>query len=365
MKVRDAVATLQRMAPLEYAQPWDNVGLLVGDPDQPVMSALLTIDYTTAVASEGRARGCDFIVSYHPPIFQPLKRILPGEIAFEAIRSGLSIYSPHTALDAAEGGTNDVLADALGLTGAVPLRAADTGEEYKLVVFVPEAHADAVSAALFEATSGQFGRPTFPSFRVKGTSTFFREEEERAAGDQNGRVVSGSELRIEMTLPAHGVLRATAALRRSHPHSNPSFDLVRLATRKSSIGTGRIGALDAVSLPALLERIKRNLSLASVLVAAPDGDTAGRTFQRGAVCAGACADHLRDAAAQGAEVYLTGELRHHDAVWAIEHGMTVLCVLHSNSERATLTRLRDVLLGSWKGVDVHLSTADRDPFAVR
>ena len=365
MKVRDAVATLEGIAPLGHAQPWDNVGLLVGDPDRSISRALLTIDYTAAVASEARTRACDFVVAYHPPIFQPLKRILASEIVFDAIRDGVSLYSPHTALDVAEGGTNDVLAEALGLEGAVPLRGVEAGEQFKLIVFVPEESADAVSSALFDAGAGRIGRYSRCSFRSKGSGTFFGEEGTKPAVGQSGRLESVDELRIEMVLPARSVSRAVAALEQSHPYEEPAFDLVRLAARPAAVGTGRIGALGEVSAADLLTRIKKNLGLSHVLVAAPDGASAGRTFRRGAVCAGACGDHLRDAVAQGAEVYLTGELRHHDALWAVEHGMTVFCVLHSNSERATLTRLRDKLVTAWTGVDVHLASTDRDPFAVR
>jgi dinuclear metal center YbgI/SA1388 family protein len=364
MKVRDAVATMERIAPLGYAQSWDNVGLLVGDPDQTVSRVLLTIDYTTAVASEARTRGCDFVVSYHPPIFQPLKRIASGNVIFDAVRAGISIYSPHTAIDAAEGGTNDVLADALGLEGAVPLRAADAAEEYKLVVFVPEASADSVSDALFEAGAGRIGQYARCSFRARGTGTFLGEEGTNPAVGQRGRFETVDELRVETVLPARSVSRAIAALRRAHPYEEPAFDLVRLAAKPLSIGTGRIGSLAAVSSADLLARVKQKLGLSHVLVAEPERP-AGSVFARGAVCAGACGDHLREAAAQEAQVYLTGELRHHDALWAVEHGMTVFCVLHSNSERATLTRLRDKLLAAWSGVEVHLSSVDRDPFVVR
>jgi dinuclear metal center YbgI/SA1388 family protein len=364
MKVRDAVATLEEIAPLGHAQSWDNVGLLVGDPDQIVSRALLTIDYTTAVAREARARGCDFVVSYHPPIFQPLKRVAAGDVIFDAVRAGISIYSPHTAIDAARGGTNDVLADALGLEGGVPLRAAEAAEEYKLVVFVPEANADDVSAALFEAGAGRIGQYARCSFRGRGTGTFLGDEGTNPAVGQSGRFETVEELRIETVLPARCVAPAIAALKRSHPYEEPAFDLVRLAPKPLSIGTGRFGALPNVALADLLTRIKQKLGLAHVLVAAPE-KAESAVFRQGAVCAGACGDHLRDAARRGADVYLTGELRHHDALWAVEQGMTVFCVLHSNSERATLARLKDKLRAAWSGIEVLLSSADRDPFAVQ
>src|SRR5256885_11015990 len=106
--LRSLLEILEEIAPTRYAEPWDNVGLLVGDPDQKITKAILTIDYTPAVAEEARSQNCDCIISYHPPIFDPLKRILSTSLIYDAIRRGVAIYSPHTALDVAEGGTNDM-----------------------------------------------------------------------------------------------------------------------------------------------------------------------------------------------------------------------------------------------------------------
>ncbi len=75
-------------------------------------------------------------------------------------------------------------------------------------------------------------------------------------------------------------------------------------------------------------------------------------------------DLLDLAASRGAEFYLTGELKHHDALRAARLGMTVVCVLHSNSERAALARLKDRLVGKLPGMEVSLSEVDRDPFVV-
>jgi putative NIF3 family GTP cyclohydrolase 1 type 2 len=82
-----------------------------------------------------------------------VKRLVAGHLVFDAIRRGVAIYSPHTALDVADGGTNDVLADAIGLGNRAPLRltAETKANQYKLVTFVPEKTSTAVSQALFEA----------------------------------------------------------------------------------------------------------------------------------------------------------------------------------------------------------------------
>jgi len=129
MLLRDLLPTLELLAPLRFAEPWDNVGLLAGDPEEPVTKALLTIDLTMPVLDEARQHGCQLIIAYHPPIFDGLKRIEARSPVGLALRHGIALYSPHTALDAAPGGTNDVLADAAGLvarTAIKPVKQADS-----------------------------------------------------------------------------------------------------------------------------------------------------------------------------------------------------------------------------------------------
>ena len=141
---------------------------------------LLTIDYSVAVAEEGRANNCDLVIAYHPPIFHPLKRVLAGNPVFDAIRRGVAIYSPHTALDVAEGGTNDMLADVLGLTDRKPLKSNETkAAQYKLVVFVPIEAADKVSRALFDAGAGKIGNYSSCSFRWRRERGHFSGRRDR------------------------------------------------------------------------------------------------------------------------------------------------------------------------------------------
>src|SRR5450432_3249939 len=177
IKLSEIISALEEIAPTRHAETWDNVGLLVGDPSQNISKAMLTIDYTPAVAQEVRTKKCDFVVAYHPPIFAGLKRITSDNLIFDAIKNGVAIYSPHTALDAAPGGTNDVLCDILGMTERQPLRIAETkATQYKLVTFVPEKDLEKVSRALFDAGAGRIGNYSSCSFLINGTGTFFGEE---------------------------------------------------------------------------------------------------------------------------------------------------------------------------------------------
>jgi dinuclear metal center YbgI/SA1388 family protein len=361
MLVRDLVAVMEELAPTRFAEAWDNVGLLVGDPARAVTRVLLAIDYTADVAEEARREKCDAVVAYHPPIFDGLKKVTAGSAVYDAIRDGLAIYSPHTALDVAAGGTNDVLADALGMTDRAPLRPAPARDtQYKLVVFVPEANLEEVSRALFDAGAGRIGNYSACSFRARGKGTFYGEAGANPAVGEAGRLEQVDEVRLETVLPIARVEPVLRALRAAHPYEEPAFDLVRLAAPPEGVGMGRVGSIPPTERGELLVRIKRALGLSHLLVAGP---TTGEVTQA-AACAGACRDLLNDALARRVGLYLTGEMRHHDALRAARAGTTVVCTLHSNSERATLARLAARLEAKLAGVAVRVSTADRDPFAL-
>ncbi|MBQ2613764.1 MAG: Nif3-like dinuclear metal center hexameric protein [Clostridia bacterium] len=122
LKVRDIIKELERLAPPSLAEPWDNVGLMVGDPEQRVTTVFVCLDVTSENVREAIDCGADLILSHHPLIFSPLKRVveqdITGKIVRDLIRNEISVYSAHTNLDHADGGMNDILAKRLGL-GAV------------------------------------------------------------------------------------------------------------------------------------------------------------------------------------------------------------------------------------------------------
>lgn len=362
MRVKDVVRVMEEWAPTSAAEPWDNVGLLVGNPEAEAKRVLLTIDFTRAVASEAFAASTSLVIAYHPPIFDGLKRLGPSSDIFRAIEQRVAIYSPHTALDVADGGTNDVLADVVGLATRGPLRpAAAKDAEYKLVTFVPEEQLEKVSDALFQAGAGKIGRYSSCSFRTAGSGTFFGEEGATPTVGEAGKLVKAPEVRVETVVPIESVAAVVRALRAAHPYEEPAFDLVRLAAVPTGAGMGRVGELPAATPRAeIVERVKRALGLDAVLVAGPIDGVAKRV----AVGAGACGDLYKDALRARADVYLTGEMRHHDALAAAARGMLVIAALHSNSERLTLARVQERLVSKLGGeVEVTLSAADRDPFA--
>lgn len=117
MELSEIVAALESLAPVGLAADWDNVGLLL-EGDRPVRRILCTVDFTEAVLDEALAGGADLVVSYHPPIFRGLKRLIALDpiqrTLLRAARAGLHVYSPHTALDAVPGGMTDWLLEPFG-----------------------------------------------------------------------------------------------------------------------------------------------------------------------------------------------------------------------------------------------------------
>ena len=112
--VRQVYEAMQAIAPLELAESWDNPGLLV-DCGGAVHRVLTALDITPEVVEEAAAKQCEMIVSHHPVIFDPLKRLGPQDVSFQLVQVGISAVCMHTNLDAAEGGVNEVLAGIFGM----------------------------------------------------------------------------------------------------------------------------------------------------------------------------------------------------------------------------------------------------------
>ncbi len=360
--VADLAGAMEDVAPPRWAADWDNVGLLVGDPGAPLSRVLLTIDCTREVVAEASRRLCEAVVSYHPPIFGARKRFVAPSAAFDAARSGIAVYSPHTALDAAPGGTNDVLADRLGVGERSPLRPAREGHapgNIKLVTFVPAANVAAVSEALFGAGAGRIGKYTSCSFRAPGTGTFLGGDGTNPVVGKAGTLEEAPELRLETVVSPVHLPAVVRALRASHPYEEPAFDLVPLVPEPAGVGFGRVGAVAETTVGVLAERLKTELGCPRLLSVGP----LERKVRRVALCVGSGGDLLADAIASGADLYVTGELRHHDALHAASSGIAVLCTLHSTSERPALETLAKALSKRLPGVEVLRSEADREPLS--
>jgi dinuclear metal center YbgI/SA1388 family protein len=365
MKVSDIAKHIEQIAPARLAQDWDNTGLLVGDANQRVRNILLTIDITEAVIAEAERRKADMIISYHPVIWDGLKQVTvggTGDIVYKLVRSGISVYSIHTSLDVIAGGVNDGLAEMVGIIDTKPIGdyVEDTSRDnYKLVLFVPVAAADKVANAVFSAGGGWIGNYSHCGFKAAGRGSFLPREDAHPAIGKRGRLETVEEMRFECIVPAMKLDAVLAAMKKAHPYEEPAFDVLKLFNPQDKLGLGRIGRLaKATPMKQIIARIKRQTGANAIGIVGREN----RIVKTAAVCAGSCGRIINSVIAKKADLYVTGELKHHQALAAQEANLTCLCLCHSVSERFILKKLAKQLQKQLKGVKITVSKKDADPF---
>ncbi len=365
MKVEQIAAEVEKIAPLKLAQDWDNVGLLIGNPRGNVKNILLTIDITMEVLAEAKRLKTDLILSYHPVIWSGLKKITTrGETAviYDIIRSGMSVFSIHTALDTVAGGINDCLAEMVGIKDAVPIGdyvANPAGDNYKLIVFVPAGAVNKVSNAVFAAGAGAIGNYSKCSFQTPGQGSFLPLKGAKPAVGKKGKVEKVGEIRVETIVPAEKIEAVLGAMRKSHPYETPAFDVVKLYDFETKLGLGKVGQLSRpTSLAEIIKKIKKTTGAKVIGMVGKEK----RIVTRAAVCAGSCGRIINSVIAAKCDLYLTGELKHHQALAAQEANLTCLCLSHTVSERFMLKKLAKQLKKQIKDVKISVSKKDSDPF---
>ena len=365
MKLEQIRQAVEEIAPLKLAQDWDNVGFLVGDAGRDIRRILVTIDTTQSVVDEAKRFKADLILAYHPAIWDGLKKVTadgPTAPIYDLICAGIGVFSIHTALDAAAGGVNDGLADILPLVHAQPIGdyvEDPAGPQYKLVTFVPDAAVNAVAEALYAAGAGAIGHYSHCGFMAAGVGTFLPLEGAKPAIGQKGRLERVDEIRLETVVPAGKVAAVIAALRKSHPYEMPAFDVFRHCDAENRLGLGRMGDLEKpMSIDLIVKNIKKITGAKAIGLVGP----AKRTVRTAAVCAGSCGKIINTVIAASCDLYLTGELKHHQAIAAQEAGLTCICLSHSVSERFALKNLAKELKKRLKTVTIRLSQKDADPF---
>ena len=361
MKVKDIATRIDEIIPLKLAQDWDNVGLLIGDSQKDVKNILLTIDITRDVVAEAKKLKTDLIIGYHPLIWDALKKITaegPTGVVYDLIRSGIAVFAIHTALDSAAGGVNDGLAEIVGIVDGEPIGdyvANPAGDNYKLVVFVPVKSAAKVSNAVFAAGAGAIGNYSHCGFGAEGTGTFLPHKGAKPAIGKKGKLEKVGEIRFETIVPADRLDEVIAAMKKAHPYEMPAFDV----DTELPFGLGRIGELaKPVRIAQIIKRIKKATGAKAVGLV---GDQ-NRLVRRAAVCAGSCGKIINSVIAAKADLYLTGELKHHQALAAQEAGLTCICLSHTVSERFILKKFARQLQKQIKTIKIRISKKDADPF---
>jgi dinuclear metal center YbgI/SA1388 family protein len=327
--------------PERDAADWDATGVQVGAPHDPVTAVLVCLDVTDATLDEAADVGADLILAHHPLLFRPLPRLTPataaGHLALRAARAGISILAAHTNLDVALQGTTEPVMATLGVADTAPLvPQADAGAAtVKLVTFVPRDDTTGVLAALSAAGAGVIGEYDQCSFRVAGTGTFRPSAAANPATGAREQLNEEPEDRLEVELPKRLLAEVVAALWEAHPYEEVAYDVYPLVEQvpPGGKGLGRVGDLPAaMALRDVADRLAESLPAPHLRVA---GDL-DRPVRRVAACGGA-GDSLIDAAvAAGADVYVTGDLRHHPTLDALTRGMAIVDAGHFATEAAAL-----------------------------
>ncbi len=152
MTVKDIFDFLNFRFPVSNAMDFDNVGILVGDPEARVEKALVVLDCTTEAVKLAIKENCSLIITHHPVIFEPLKNVLSNSIVFELIKNGLSVISMHTNLDIGVGGVNDTLCEALEVQNIIDFEASD-GFTIKSGI-IPKTTAEALAGKIKDKIGG-------------------------------------------------------------------------------------------------------------------------------------------------------------------------------------------------------------------
>jgi len=363
--VQEVVEALFARAPRELAEPWDNVGLIIGDPRARVRRAVLCVDATEVVIAEAGAAGARLIIAHHPPFLDPLKRLRADEaasaVAYAAARAGVAVCAMHTNLDYAPQGLCVELARAVGLVDIGPLSAAGGAGLTKLAVFVPTAHLAAVREAMAQAGAGRIGDYEECSFGAEGTGTYRPLAGATPYSGTTGRLEQAPEVRLEMVVPRTALSRVLGAMEAAHPYDEVAYDLHPLANTWPHSARGALGRLPrAASAGGFARRVKDKLHAPVVRIG---GDT-GRKLKAIAVGSGSGGHLVEEAAAAGADALLLGELRHHDALRARALGLSVVEAGHFPTERPAvdlMCRWLERDLGP--RLEVIPSRAQGDPFA--
>jgi len=362
------VQILEKWAPRKLAMDWDNPGLAIGDISGQVSKVLLTLTVTSKTIEFAADNDYEMIISHHPLFFKPLKslkRETPlGEIIYKAIKSDIVIYSAHTNMDVACGGINDILADLFSLEQIQILRQTYSERLNKLVVFVPRGYEDTVRSAICDAGAGHIGNYSHCTFNTDGIGTFMPLAGTNPFIGEQNKLERADEIRIETIVPESILKKVISAMIKAHPYEEVAFDIYPLDNPSDKFGLGRIGYIkEPKTLKEFCEIVKHNLNISHVRAV---GDI-NKKISKVAVCGGAGGDLIQAAAFFGADVFVTGDVKYHEAIDAKELGLSIIDAGHFATENILLTVLKKHLEQETKLLNKQVKISihkDSDPFVI-
>lgn len=334
MKIKEILSALEEMAPLSYAEDFDNVGLLVGDQESEATGVLVCHDALENIIDEAIAKKCNLVVCFHPILFSGLKKITGKNyverVVIKAIKNDVAIYAVHTALDNHQEGVNKIFCDALGLINTKILIPKQNFIR-KLVTYTIPENAEEVRNALFDAGAGRIGNYENCSFNSKGIGTYMGNEHSNPQVGERFEFVQGDEIKIEVTFEKHLENKILKALFKSHAYEEIAYEIYELQNKHQNIGLGMIGELkNPMKEKEFLLFAKEKMQADGIR----HSNFIGKKVKKIAVLGGAGSFAIKNAIQAGADVFLTADLKYHQ-FYEAENQLLLADIGHFESERYT------------------------------
>uniref|UniRef100_A0A1B0APL1 NIF3-like protein 1 n=1 Tax=Glossina palpalis gambiensis TaxID=67801 RepID=A0A1B0APL1_9MUSC len=348
------ISLLEAFAPIKYAESWDNVGLLIEPYRKPlnVNKILLTNDLTEPVMQEAIEKSINMIIAYHPPIFAPLKRIIQTDwkqrIVSMCLAESIAVYSPHTAWDVVPGGVNEWLARALPYENMTPIR---VRLPKRSIIFssLPEQILifQTVKFNILVLVRVVIGFIQFNVNRYNITS--------KAKSRGLVTIHVNEEIRKGINFNHKKVIKILG--RRIIKQRFPDYYHLLSNCSEPNVGLGRIFST-SLTLKEAIAAVQLHIGL-DVHVAFGNRHTLKTKIITVAVCAGSGSSLLRGVKA---DLYITGEMSHHELIEANQNNVSVILCNHSNSERGFLKSFQPKLQETLKNdCEIIISDKDADP----
>lgn len=360
MTIKQITTALEGLAPLDYAEDFDNVGLLVGDKTAEVTGVLITHDTLEKTVDEALEKDCNLIVSFHPIIFKGLTSLTGKNYVertvLKAIKNGVAIYATHTALDNSFYGVNAGMCAALNLqkkTVLIP----QSNTIKKLITHVPKNSIKEVREAIFKVGGGTIGNYDNCSFNLDGIGSFRGNEHSNPVTGKRGELHYEEETQLHLTYAKHLEKVVLNALFDTHPYEEVAYEISTLENYNQHIGIGMFGQLESpVSERDFLATLKATFQLDVIRHSA----LRGKSIKTVAVLGGSGAFGIGAAKAAGADIYITGDLKYHDFYQA-ENQLVLADIGHYESERFTKELLHSYLIKKFPNFAIVLSDKSTNP----
>ena len=360
MKIKEIITILEEMAPLAYAEDFDNVGLLVGNEAENATGILVCHDALESVIDEAITKKCNFIVCFHPIIFSGMKKITGKNYVeravLKALKNEIAIYAVHTALDNHKNGVSKIFCDALGLENTKIL-VPKTHFIQKLVTYTIPENAEQVRNALFEVGVGKIGNYEDCSFNSQGIGTYMGNENSNPEIGERFEFVETQEIKIEVIFEKQLQGKVLQALFKNHVYEEVAYEIYDLQNQHQNIGLGMVGELEIpLSEVEFLSFVKSKMQCGGIR----HSSLLGKSIKKVAVLGGSGSFAIKNAIQAGADVFLTADLKYHN-FYEAENKLVIADIGHYESERYTKNYIVDYLKEKITNFAIVLSEENTNP----